>query len=99
MLNINKIIENEELTIKLEGRLDTSSAPALEAELKDSLDGVNSLIMDFEKVEYISSAGLRVLLLALKLMRGNGQMKVVHVNDLVQEVFDVTGFADMLTIE
>lgn len=99
MLNINKTIENGEVTFRLEGRLDTTSAPELEAEVKNSLDGAKSLIMDFEKVEYISSAGLRVLLLALKLMRSQGQMKVVHVNDIVQEVLDVTGFSDMLTIE
>lgn len=99
MLNINKTVNNGELTIKLEGRLDTSSAPELEEELKESLKGTDSLVMDFEKLEYISSAGLRVLLMALKLMRGKGKMKIVHVNDLVQEVLDVTGFSDMLTIE
>ena len=99
MLNINKTIENGEVTFKLEGRLDTSAAPELEAEVKNSLDGAKTPIMDFEKVEYISSAGLRVLLLAMKLMRSKGPMKVTHVNDLVKEVFDVTGFSDMLTIE
>ena len=99
MLNIKKTVENGEAVFKLEGRLDTSSAPAFEAELKQSLDGVNSLILDFEKLEYISSAGLRTLLLALRLLHGKGRMKVVHVNELVMEVFEVTGFSDMLTIE
>lgn len=99
MLNIKKTVENGEAVFKLEGRLDTSSAPAFEAELKNSLEGVNSLIFDFEKLEYISSAGLRSLLLALKLMRNKGKMKIVHVNELVMEVFEVTGFSEMLTIE
>ena len=99
MLNINKTVENGEAVFKLEGRLDTSTAPAFEAELKQSLDGVSSLILDFEKLEYISSAGLRVLLVALKLLHNKGRMKITHVNDLVGEVFEVTGFADMFTIE
>ncbi len=99
MLKINKTAENGEAVFKLEGRLDTSSAPEFEAELKQSLDGVNSLILNFEKLEYISSAGLRVLLVALKLMHNKGRMKIVHVNELVMEVFEVTGFSDMLTIE
>ena len=99
MLNINKTVENGEAVFKLEGRLDTSTAPAFEAELKQSLDGVSSLILDFEKLEYISSAGLRSLLFALKLMRGTGKMKVIHVNELVMEVFEVTGFSNLLTIE
>ncbi len=99
MLNINKTVENGELTFKLEGRLDTASAPELEEEIKASLTGTDNLVMDFEKLEYISSAGLRVLLMALKLLRGKGNMKLVRVNDLVREVLDVTGFSDMLTIE
>lgn len=99
MLNIEKAIENGEVTFILEGRLDTASAPKLEEEVKQSASVANAMIMDFEKVEYISSAGLRVLLLALKQMRGKGSLKVVHVNDLVREIFDVTGFSNMLTIE
>ena len=99
MLVINKTVENAEAVFKLEGRLDTASAPSLEKELVSSLDGVRSLILDFEKVEYVSSAGLRVLLLAMKLLHNKGKMKLVHVNELVGEVFEVTGFADLLTIE
>ena len=99
MLNINKTIENGEVTFRLEGRLDTTSAPVLEAEVKNSLDGAKSLIMDFEKVEYISSAGLRVLLSAHKTMSPKGGMKVKNVNEIVREVLDVTGFSDILTIE
>ena len=75
-------------------------APAeLETELKSSLDGVTELIMDFEKLEYISSAGLRVLLSAQKTMNNQGSMKVINVNDTVMEIFEVTGFVDVLTIE
>lgn len=99
MLNIKKTIENGEAVFKLDGRLDTSSAPAFDAEMKQSLEGVTSLVLDFEKLEYISSAGLRSLLLALKLLRNKGRVKVIHVNELVMEVLEVTGFAEMLTIE
>ncbi len=99
MLNINKTVENGKAVFKLEGRLDTSSAPTFETELKQSLDGAESLILDFEKLEYISSAGLRSLLLARKLLHNKGKLKVVHANELVMEVFEVTGFAGLLTIE
>lgn len=99
MLNITKIQENEKLLITLEGRLDTTTAPLLEAELKENLDGVTELILDFEKLEYISSAGLRVLLSAQKVMSKQGSMKLIHVGDLIKEIFEVTGFTDILTIE
>lgn len=99
MLNINKNLENECLTISLEGRLDTTTAPQLEATLKESIDGVKELVMDFEKLEYISSAGLRVLLSAQKIMSKQGSMKVINVSDLIKEIFEVTGFIDILTIE
>jgi anti-sigma B factor antagonist len=75
------------------------TAPALEAELNQALNGVESLILDFGKLDYISSAGLRVLLAAHKAMSGKGGLKVTNVNEIVREVFDVTGFADILTIE
>ena len=88
-----------ELTVALEGRLDTTTAPELEADLKNSLDGLTVLILDFEKLEYISSAGLRVLLSAQKIMNTKGGMKVTHVNDVIMEIFEVTGFTDILTIE
>ena len=97
-----KIIKNQNgttLEIALEGRLDTTTAPELEKELKYSLDSADALTLDFAKLDYISSAGLRVLLSAHKAMSGKGGMKVKNVNEIVQEVFDVTGFADILTIE
>ena len=87
------------LEIALEGRLDTMTAPELEAELNKSLSSAESLTLDFSKLEYISSAGLRVLLAAHKAMIGKGGMKVTKVNEIVAEVFEVTGFADILTIE
>lgn len=98
-MTITKKENGNTLEISLEGRLDTMTAPELEAELKKSLGSVNELTLDFEKLDYISSAGLRVLLSAHKLMSAKGGMKITHVNEVVQEVFDVTGFADILTIE
>ncbi len=99
MLNINKNLENTTLTVELTGRLDTTTAPRLEGELKDALPGVGALVLDLEKLEYISSAGLRVLLSAQKIMNKQGKMKLIHVNDTIHEIFDVTGFSDILTIE
>ena len=99
MLNIEKKAEGTSLTIALTGRLDTVTAPELEGALKDSLDGVTKLVIDLEKLEYISSAGLRVLLAAQKMMNLQGEMKVTHVSEVVMEVFEVTGFSDILTIE
>jgi len=98
-MTISKQQNGTTLTLALEGRLDTVTSPELEKELKASLDGVESLILDFSKLEYISSAGLRVLLSAHKTMSGKGGLKVTNVNEIVREVFDVTGFADILTIE
>ena len=98
MLNINKAIENGTAAFSLEGRLDTVSAPELEAELKDALDGVSELTLDLEKLEYISSAGLRVLLAAQKEMNKRGTMKVTHVGETIMEIFEVTGFSEILTI-
>ncbi len=97
-MNITKKLNGSTLEIALEGRLDTMTAPALEAELK-SLQAAESLVFDFSKLDYISSAGLRVLLSAHKLMSAKGGMKITNVNEIVQEVFDVTGFADILNIE
>ncbi len=97
-MTITKKQNGTALEIALEGRLDTVTAPQLEAELK-TLAGVETLTLDFSKLEYISSAGLRVLLSAHKTMAGKGGMKVVHVNEIVQEVFEVTGFSDILDIE
>ena len=98
MLTINKSIENGKALFALEGRLDTVTAPDLEKELKDSLDGVTELQLDFEKLEYISSAGLRVLLAAQKTMAKQGMMTLTNVNDTIMEIFEVTGFSDILTI-
>ena len=98
-MTINKQQNGNALTLALEGRLDTVTSPELEAELKASLDGADSLTLDFAKLDYISSAGLRVLLSAHKAMSAKGGMKVTNVNEIVREVFDVTGFADILTIE
>jgi len=98
-MKINKNLNGTNLEIALEGRLDTTTAPELENELKDSMDAANELTLDFGKLDYISSAGLRVLLSAHKAMSGKGGMKVTNVNEIVNEVFDVTGFADILTIE
>ena len=98
-MKIDKTLSGSTLTIALEGRLDTTTAPDLDQELKDSLNDISELIFDFAALEYISSAGLRVLLSAQKTMSKQGSMKIMHVNDMVMDVFDVTGFADMLTIE
>ena len=98
-MTITKELNGTELKIALEGRLDTMTAPELEAELSQDLKNAESLTMDFSKLDYISSAGLRVLLSAHKIMSPKGGMKVTHVNEIVQEVFEVTGFADILTIE
>ena len=98
-MTINKKANGTALEIALEGRLDTMTAPELEAELNQSLGGADSLTLDFSKLDYISSAGLRVLLSAHKAMSAKGGMKVTNVNEIVQEVFEVTGFADILDIE
>ena len=98
-MQINKNFTGATLTLKIEGRIDTTTAPALEAELKHSMTSdVQNLTIDFAKVEYISSAGLRVLLAAQKVMKKQVAMTVQHVNDVIMEVFEVTGFSDILTI-
>ena len=98
-MTIQQMKNGNALTIALEGRLDTMTAPELEAALKDALPGVEELTFDLEKLEYISSAGLRVLLSAQKTMHRQGSMKVKNANEIIMEIFDVTGFADILTIE
>ena len=99
MLIIEKNKNDAELTIALEGRLDTNTSPQLEKELKDEIDGVTSLTFDFKALEYISSAGLRVLLSAQKIMNKQGSMKITNVNSEIMEIFEVTGFSDILDIE
>ena len=98
-MKIIKSQNNGILTMALNGRLDTATAPELEQEIKQSLDGVEALVMDFAELTYISSAGLRVLLSAQKRLNNQGTMKVIHVNEMVKEVFEVTGFSDILNIE
>ena len=97
-MTIRKEQNGGTLDIAPEGRLDTTTAPELEAELKN-LEGVTELKFDLAGLEYISSAGLRVLLAAQKIMSGQGTMKVIHVNDVIMEIFEVTGFTDILAIE
>ena len=98
-MTINKTQNGSTLTLSLEGRLDTVTSPELEKVISYSLEGVKELIIDLEKLDYISSAGLRLLLSAQKKMNVQGTMKVIHVNEDVSEVFDITGFCNILTIE
>ena len=98
-MKITKTMNGTALNIALEGRLDTTTAPELEQALKESLDSATALTLDFSALDYISSAGLRVLLSAHKTMSKKGGMIVRNVNEIVSEVFDVTGFADILNIE
>ena len=97
-MTINKNQEGTKLEILLEGRLDTTTSPMLETELKQALDGITELTFNFEKLEYISSAGLRILLAAQKRMSKQGSTVVKNVNEVIAEVFEVTGFSDILTI-
>ena len=98
-MTIEKKMNGTELTIALNGRMDTVTAPQLEAELQDGLNGVESLRLDFADLSYISSAGLRVLLAAQKRMNKQGSMVILNVNETIAEIFDVTGFSDILTVE
>lgn len=98
-MTINKTKDGKALTLAVEGRLDTITAPDLEAVLKEELDDVEELTFDFSSLEYISSAGLRVLLSAQKRMNAQGSMKVTGVSEIIMEIFEVTGFSDILTIE
>ncbi len=99
MLTIKKTVENGKAVLSPEGRLDTTTAPELESVLKEVMPGLTELTLDLDKLEYISSAGLRVLLSAQKAMNSQGSMTVTHVNETIQEIFEVTGFSDILTIE
>ncbi len=99
MLNISKTREDSKLCVAVEGRLDTTTAPELEASLKEDLENVTDLVIDLSDLEYISSAGLRVLLAAQKTMMKQGNMVVTHPNEVISEIFEVTGFSDILTIE
>lgn len=98
-MKIDKSIENGKVCYALEGRLDTTTAPELERELKGDMESADQLTLDFSKLDYISSAGLRVLLSAHKVMSKKGGMVVTNVNEMVSEVFEVTGFSDILDIK
>ena len=98
-MTIEKKINGEAATLIVSGRLDTQTAPELEAELDAVLSGLKELTFDMTNLEYVSSAGLRVILKAQKAMNAQGSMKLTGVNDSIMEVFDITGFLDILTIE
>ena len=98
-MTITKKQDAGKLTVELEGRLDTATAPQLEAELRTSVNGITELVFDFEKIDYISSAGLRVLLTAQKVMNRQGEMTIKNVKPEIMEIFEVTGFIDILNIE
>ena len=97
-MTIYRTAEGSSLTLALEGRLDTTTAPQLDAEIKNSLNGVTQLTIDMEKLVYLSSAGLRVILAAQKKMNRQGKMMIRNVCDTIMEVFEVTGFTDILNI-
>ena len=98
-MTIKKMMNGTAATLKIIGRLDTSTAPELEAAIDGCIAGIQELVLDCSALEYVSSAGLRVILKAQKLMNAQGAMKVTHVNEAIMEVFDITGFADILNIE
>lgn len=98
-MEIIKNLDGEKLELQVKGRLDTTTAPELEEVIKSSLSGVTQLVLDFNELEYVSSAGLRVILGAQKAMNQQGEMKLINVSDEVMNVFEITGFVDILTIE
>ena len=98
-MTIEKNLSGTELNVKVSGRLDTTTAPELEAEVMGAISGVTKLVLNFEALEYLSSAGLRVLLQTQKIMNKQGEMIIKNVNETINEIFEVTGFIDILTIE
>ena len=98
-MTIEKKINGTELIMSNSGRMDTNTEPQFEAELKSSVDKVEKLVLDFENLEYVSSAGLRVILTAQKIMNKQGEMVIRNVSEVIMEVFEITGFVDILTIE
>lgn len=98
-MNIQKVLANDVLTLVLQGRLDATTAPMLSEVVDNEMAGVKMLILDLEQLEFLSSAGLRVILTAQNIMDEQGEMKVIHVNETVMEIFDITGLVDLLTIE
>ena len=98
-MNITKTVNDNSVYLKIEGRLDTTTAPELESCVNELTQSASTLTVDCDGLEYISSAGLRVILKAQKAMNAKGGMKLIHVNEAIMEVFDITGFTDILTIE
>ena len=98
-MNIEKVCNNNEAILKVSGRLDTTTAPSLETSVVETVAECEQLVLDFAGLEYISSAGLRVILKAQKAMAAKGGMKLLHVNETIMEIFEITGFSDILTIE
>lgn len=98
-MTIEKMKEGRKLTLAMDGRLDTTTAPQLEAEVTGSLTGVTELVLDFSRLEYLSSAGLRVILAAQKIMNRQGKLLICHVNATILETFEVTGFCDIFTVQ
>ena len=98
-MTVEKITNGDSLTLRVEGRVDTTNAKEFEEIITNSLDGVKELIMDFESLEYISSAGLRVMLMAIKKMKKQVSMAVTNANEMVKEIFEVTGFSDLVEVE
>ncbi|MBR2591154.1 MAG: STAS domain-containing protein [Clostridia bacterium] len=99
MLDIKKTIEGEKAFFALSGRVDSVTAPELEKEVKASINDITELTIDMKELDYISSAGLRVLLAAQKQMNKQGKMTILNVNETIMEIFEVTGFSEILTIE
>ena len=98
-MTVTKKLEGTKLTAAFEGRLDTNTTPYAEKELTDSLDNVKELVLDFKNLDYISSAGLRLLLILQKKMNDRGAMTIINANDMVKEIFEVTGFSEVLTVK
>ncbi|WP_316608372.1 STAS domain-containing protein [uncultured Ruminococcus sp.] len=98
-MTVQKTLDGTKLTAAISGRLDTATTPEAEKALKDGLDKVTELVLDFKELDYISSSGLRLLLSLQKQMNTQGSMKLINVNDIVGEIFEITGFADILTVE
>lgn len=98
-MKIELINSNDELSIKLNGRLDTITSPELEEKIKENIKNKKKLVFDFEELDYVSSAGLRLLLSTQKIMNKQGEMVIINVNDNIKEVFEITGFDGILTVE
>lgn len=98
-MTIENVKKEDVIALKVEGRVDTTTAPMFEDEIKKNIEGIKELVIDLEKMDYISSAGLRVLLSAQKIMDKQGKMKVKNVNENIMDIFEITGFDTILTIE